>query len=236
MYILKFDSTKEIKKKSTSACIILLLTAPQLGHIRNTALALPGHYENSLRFDVKHVILFLLIYWLKQITALFWLPVYWCYEKEELRLKVKNSSVVDLGGKNTCETVAFLLLPSWILCFTCAEDGAVLAQLFADACNSYICCWIHPQSPSLCSHIRPSQCTTHPVSCRMEKEQRGDLCLILAEIQSTKFTFSSIEMCPAEQMETCSVFVGGVAIGHLLSPPEAHHFHATVVALVWWLV
>lgn len=63
-------------------------------------------------------------------------------------------------------------------------------------------------------------------------EKKGDLCLTLAEIQSTKFTFGPTEMYPEEQMETCSAFVEGVAVGHLLSP-EAHHFHAPVVTMVW---
>lgn len=63
----------------------------------------------------------------------------------------------------------FLLLPLWMLHFTCAEDGAVLAQLFADAPNGDIRCWTHPQSHSLCNHIRPGQCTTDPVSCETER-------------------------------------------------------------------
>lgn len=67
-------------------------------------------------------------------------------------------------------------------------------------------------------------------------KHKGDLFLTLAEIQSAKFTFGSIEMCPEEQMETCSAFGGAVAVGHLLSPSEAPHFHAPVVALVCRLV
>lgn len=215
-------------------CIILLLTAPHLGHIRNTVLTLPGHYENSLRFDVKYIKLFLLIYWLKQIATLFWVPVCWSCEKEELRLRVRvaNPSVVDISGKNTCETVAFLLLPSHMLHFTCAEDGAVLAQHLADAHNGSICCWTHPQRCSLCNHIRPGQWSTDPVSCRTERRSLFDSGRNLKH----KIHFCFNRDVSGRVNGTCSAFVKGVAVGHLLSPPEAHHFHAPVVGLCWWYV
>lgn len=215
-------------------CIILSLTAPQLGHIRNTALILPGHYENSLRFDVKYMILFLLVYWLRKIATLFWVPVCWSCEKEELRLPVRvgNSSVVDLGGKHTCETVPFLLLPSWMLHFPWAEDGAALTEHFADALESFICCWIHPQSHSLCNHIRPGQCSTDPVSCGTERWSLFDS----GRIPKSKIHFWFNRDVSRRENGNLLCFCGRSCCRSPFSPPEAHHFHGPVVVLVWWLV
>lgn len=186
------------------------------------------------------MILFLLIYWLRQITTLFWVPVCCSCEKEELRLRVRvGNSSVDLGRNHTWETVIFLLLPSWMLRFTCAEDGAVLAQHFADAHNGYIHCWIHPQSHSLCNHVRPGQCSTDPVSWETERwflfdsgrNLKRKIHFWFDKDLSRRVNGDLLSFCQESDTSFCQE-----TVGHLLSPPEAHHFHAPVVVLVCRLV
>lgn len=117
-------------------------------------------------FDVKCMILVLLMHWQRQNTTL-------CSGYQSFDLVKKRSSgwasrgwnisEVDLGGKHACKTVVSLLLPAVDALFhRCRGRGCVIAQLFADAHYGYIRCWIHPESHSLLNHIRPGPCSIDP--------------------------------------------------------------------------
>lgn len=157
--VIKFSSTEKIKKsrkKSPFALPVplqgLLLSPLQSGHIRNirtTVVTLPGHDENSSTFQVKCMILVLLIHWQRQITT--WYSGYQALDLVKTRSYGWESKAWEYFS-TLVKLWCLCCLPQWMLRFSCAGDKA---QVFADACYSYICCWTQPESHSSLNQTWP---------------------------------------------------------------------------------
>lgn len=152
-----------------------------------------------------------------------WVPDPWSSENQKLWLRVKGLGIFQ----HACETVVSLLPPPVdASLLMCRGQGCVIAQVFADACYNYICCWTQPESHSSLNHIRPGPCSIDPgPSCEADRQSQLDC-------QKSKVQSSLLVRQKCVQKESCPVFALRHAVGDLWSPPETHHFYASVETLL----